>query len=153
MDRADVELYEKHSDELIRFAAVLVGPAAAEDVLAEAVLRACASPGWPEVADRRAYLFRSVLNQARQQRRSDQRRQLREEQVAADRVVVPDISGVRAEVLAAMRRLTHLQRAVVFFTYWQDLEATEVAALLHVSSRTVERHLAIARRRLEVLLR
>lgn len=72
--------------------------------------------------------------------------------MAADGVV-PEMSGARSEVLAAMRRLTHRQRAVVFLTYWQDLEATEVASLLHISSRTVERQLAIARRRLEVLLR
>lgn len=152
MDQADVDLYEKHGDELIRFAAVIVGPADAEDVLAEAVLRACSSPAWLEVIDRRAYLFRAVLNQARQQRRSDRRRKLREEQVAAD-ALVPETSGARSEVLAAMRRLTPRQRAVVFLTYWQDLEAAEVARLLHVSSRTVERQLAIARHRLEVLLR
>ena len=47
MDAVDVELYEKHGDELIRFATALVGPTDADDVLAEVVLRAFASPAWP----------------------------------------------------------------------------------------------------------
>jgi RNA polymerase sigma-70 factor (ECF subfamily) len=152
MDRADAELYEKHGDELIRFATVLVGPACAEDVLTDAVLRAFASPGWPQVADRRAYLFRVVLNQARQQHRADRRRQVRETS-AIRGGVVPGIPTARSEVMAAMSRLTHRQRAVVFLTYWQGLEAAEAAALLHVSTRTVQRQLAVARRRLEALLR
>lgn len=152
MDQADAELYEKHGDELIRFATVLVGPACAEDLLAEAVLRAFAAPGWPQVVDRRAYLFRVVLNQARQQRRADRRRQLRELR-AAGGGVAPEISTARSEVVAAVSRLTSRQRAVVFLTYWQGLQAAEVAEVLHISSRTVQRQLAIARHRLEVLLR
>jgi DNA-directed RNA polymerase specialized sigma24 family protein len=38
-----VEIYEKHADELIRFASVLVGPSGAEDVLAGAMLRVLGS--------------------------------------------------------------------------------------------------------------
>ena len=104
------------------------------------------------VADRRAYLYRAVLNRAREQRRSEWRRQLREIRAAEDDVV-PEISPDRAEVVAALGRLTSRQRAVVFLTYWQDLEAAEVATLLDLSLRTVQRQLAGARRRLEVLLR
>lgn len=152
MDAEDVELYEKHGDELIRFATALVGPTDADDVLAEVVLRAFASPAWPTVTERRAYLYRAVLNRAREQRRSDWRRQLRELR-AADDGVVAGISPDRADVMAALGRLTSRQRAVVFLTYWQDLEAAEVAALLDLSPRTVQRQLAGARRRLEVLLR
>lgn len=124
MDEADVELYEKHGDELIRFATVLVGPAHAEDTLAEAAMRAFAAPTWPQITDRRAYLFRAVLNQARQQRRADRRRQLREVR-ASDNRTVTDLSPDRSDVLTALSRLTHRQRAVVFFTYWQDLELSE----------------------------
>lgn len=151
MDEADVELYEKHGDELIRFATVLVGPAAAEDALEEAAIRAFAAPGWPQVTDRRAYLYRAVLNQARQQRRTDRRRQLREARASLPGPVV-EASFDRSDVLAAVSRLTHRQRAVVFFTYWADLEAVEIAGLLNISQRTVQRELAASRNRLEVLL-
>jgi RNA polymerase sigma factor (sigma-70 family) len=66
--------------------------------------------------------------------------------------VVVDGQQVRVEVLEALRRLGVRQRAVIFFTYWHDLESTEVARLLGISSRTVQRELTAARRHLEVLL-
>lgn len=51
-----------------------------------------------------------------------------------------------------MRRLTTRQRAVVYFTYWHELQCSEVAALMGMSPRTVQRELMTARRHLEVLL-
>lgn len=56
-------------------------------------------------------------------------------------------------MLAAIRRLTVRQRAVVFLTYWQELSAVDIAAGLDLSLRTVERELTAARRHLEELLR
>ncbi|MGH9225085.1 MAG: RNA polymerase sigma factor [Acidimicrobiales bacterium] len=147
------EIYAKHADELVRFATVLVGPAAAEDVVAEAVIRAFASPAWVSVAQPRAYLFRATLNQARQVGRADRRPVRRELFTAGSVAGAVDGPGVRIEVLDAMRRLTVRQRAVVFLTYWDDLEAEDVAAALGISTRTVQRELTVARRRLEALLR
>ena len=148
------EIYAKYADELLRFASVLVGPGAAEDVVAEAVTKAFISPAWVAGAVREAkpYLFRVVLNQARQVCRADRRRVRRELFTAASVASVVDGPGVRVEVLDAMRRLTARQRAVVFLTYWYDLEAGDVAQALEVSLRTVQRELAAARRHLEVLL-
>lgn len=51
-----------------------------------------------------------------------------------------------------MSRLSTRQRGVIFFTYWHDLSNEEVAELLQISKRTVQRELTAARRRLEVLL-
>ena len=146
------DVYEKHRDELIRFATVLVGPSMAEDVMSAAVLRAFASPSWTSVRDARPYLYRAVANEAHSVRRSASRRLRREERAAGDeRVDGP--SPVRASVLAAMRSLTVRQRAVVFCAYWQELPVPEIALRLGISVRTAERELAQARRCLEVLLR
>ena len=150
ISRGDAEVYAKHAEELVRFATVLVGPGAAEDVVADAVTRAFRSRGWATVANHRAYLFRATLNQARQARRTDWRRAQRERCFATGAVV--DDHGLHVEVVDAMRRLSTRQRAVVFFTYWHDLPCHEVAELLATSSRTVERELTAARRKLEVLL-
>ncbi|HEX2273352.1 MAG TPA: RNA polymerase sigma factor [Acidimicrobiales bacterium] len=148
---ADGETYEKHAEELVRFATLLVGPGGAEDLVAGAVLRAFSSPSWPSVTEPRAYLYRTVLNEARQLRRSTQRR-LRREAAAArsERLHVP---LVRPEVLDALRRLTVRQRAVIYLTYWLDEPPAEVARWLGTSRRTVERELTAARHRLEALLR
>lgn len=151
MRAEDVEVYEKYADELIRFASMLVGADAAEDVLIAAVVRTFDSPRWPEVADRRGYLYRAVLNEARDTVRATRRRAARERRTASDEVVLIDLLGV--EVVDAVRKLSLRQRAVVFLTYWGELSAAEVAAELGLGRRTVERELAAARRRLEVLLR
>jgi DNA-directed RNA polymerase specialized sigma24 family protein len=66
-DRAgpdDAELYQRVSPELIRFATALVGRGDAPDVLSGAVVKALGTPGWPAVANRRAYLYRAVFNEA-----------------------------------------------------------------------------------------
>lgn len=151
MDEADAQVYEKYADELIRFATALAGPDLAEDVLADAILRVFSSEAWRDVRNKRAYLYRAVLNEATQARRSIERRLRREETAAA---TSPSHSSLdRRELLDALRRLTVRQRAVVYLTYWIGLDASQTARGLDVSVRTVERELTAARRRLEVLLR
>lgn len=147
----DAELYARHGAELVRFASVLVGPSGADDLVADAVARVFAHPSWPGVANRRAYLFWAVLNAAREHERSAGRRR-RREQLAAPREAV-DAPVVRPEVLAAMRSLDPRQRAIVFFTYWQDRTTAEIADELGITTRTVQRELTDARRHLEELLR
>ncbi len=118
MDPADGELYRKHADELTRFATGLVGPTHAADVVSEAVLRCMSSEPWAGVVEKRAYLFRSVYNEAARLHRSTGRRRAREQQVALpESVEQPDI---RPEVLSAVARLSLRQRAVIVLTYWDD---------------------------------
>ena len=74
MDEPDAEFLEKHADELTRFATAVVGPSEAPDVVSEAFLRCVVSRRWPTVSDRRAYLYRAVLNEALATRRSLTRR-------------------------------------------------------------------------------
>ncbi len=140
------ELYAKHAEELTRFATGLVGPSDAPDVVSEAVLRCMASSRWTEVRDARPYLYRAVLNQARQSHRGALR------QAARDARAVPDATAeppeVRPEVLEAVARLSLRQRAVIVLTYWEDLDPAQVAQRLQISDGSVRRHLARARARL-----
>lgn len=55
---------------------------------------------------------------------------------------------VDLDVLRAVERLSVQQRAAVFLTYWVDLTPDDVAVRMGVSTGTVKRHLARARRRL-----
>lgn len=151
MDEADAQIYRKYADELVRFATALAGPDLAEDILADAVLRVFSSPAWRGVRNRRAYLYRAVLNEATHAKRSIDRRLRRE--AAATGASPPPSHFEERELIDALRRLTVRQRAVVYLTYWIGIDATEIARGLAVSVRTVERELATARRRLEVLLR
>ncbi|MGF1667354.1 MAG: RNA polymerase sigma factor [Acidimicrobiia bacterium] len=141
------EVFRKHVDELMRFATGLVGPFDAADVVNDACLSAFAARAWPDVADRRAYLYRSVLNTARSVRRSDLRRHLRELKTAPAESVTD--SHTDLDVLVAVDRLSTQQRAVVVLTYWEDLTVSAVAERLGISAGSVKRHLHRARSRLK----
>ena len=146
----DEEIYRKYSDDLVRFATGLVGPFDAQDVVTDACLRSFRAKGWAQVQNRRAYLYRSVLNHARSHHRSTLRRRLREMKSASPAVQWP--YEVDVDVLAAVDRLSVQQRAAVVLTYWEDLSVAEVALRLRISEGSVKRHLARARSRLRETL-
>ena len=162
IQESDGEIYEKHADELIRFASGLVGPSDAGDVLSSAVLRTFTSPAWSSVANHRAYLYRAVLNEARMWRRSQRRRLTRDDRHARPDGHQVDADGprsghdratalqaeVRADVRAAMADLDVRSRGVLFLTYWADLTPDEIAPLLDISASTVRRDLGRAQRKL-----
>ena len=150
MDEQDAEFLEKHADELTRFATAVVGPSEAPDVVSGAFLRCVVSRRWPTVSDRRAYLYRAVLNEALATRRSLLRRRQRDRHAVLTQAVSDNAPSY--EVLDAVRRLSVRQRAVIVLTYWQDLEPSSVARLLGVSEGSVRRHLARARAHLKEYL-
>jgi RNA polymerase sigma-70 factor (ECF subfamily) len=141
---SDRELYEKHADELLRFAATLVHPADAEDVMSSAVLKALAAPTWPTVRNRRAYLFRCVVNEARQLHRGRSRRRLRETRWQAGERQTAELQA--SEIDDVLDELTPRQRAVVHLVYWEGLSGAEVAGRLGMSEGTVRRHLHRAKK-------
>jgi len=150
LEMTDEEIYRKYADDLVRFATGVVGPFDAPDVVTDACLRAFGSKAWPTVTNHRAYLYRSVLNQARSHHRSTLRRRVREMRAA-----LPEhthLNEADLDVLAAVDRLSVQQRASVVLTYWEDLAPAHVAARLGVSEGSVKRHLARARSRLKELL-
>ncbi|MGI9667649.1 MAG: RNA polymerase sigma factor [Acidimicrobiia bacterium] len=144
------EIYAKHSDALVRFATGIVGPTDAPDVVSDAVIRAMTSRQWTKVENHRAYLYRSVLNEARMHHRSTMRRRAREMRTFTDDTTY--LPEVRPEVLEAVGSLSTNQRASVFLTYWEGLTAPEVASRLSMSEGSVKRHLARARHKLRGLL-
>lgn len=145
------ETYRSYSQELIRYATGLVGPFDAPDVVTDACLRAFDTPSWPDVVDRRAYLYRSVLSVATDHHRRTLSRRVREMKTAPSTAV--EMTHEDIDVLRAIERLSVQQRAVIFLTYWEDLTPSAVAARLEVSEGSVKRQLARARKRLGELLK
>lgn len=149
MDAEQVaECYSKHADDLTRFAASLVGPADADDIVSAAVLGVLRSRT-DRVEDMRAYLYRSVLNASKKHWRSLDRRS-RREHFALDEPIEPE--PARPEVVAAMALLSPQQRAAIHLTYWEDLTPALVAARLDTGEGTVRRQLARARATLKEVL-
>ena len=144
------EVFAAHGVELTRFATSLVGPADAQDVVSDALVRTLWSEGWDDVQNQRAYLYRAVVSQARMHHRALSRRLSRERRAALPGVADSRDSGV--DVWDALAHLDIAQRAVVFLTYWEDLPAATIAKRLGVNERTVRRRLARARDTLGRLL-
>lgn len=139
------ETYGRYSTDLVRFAAVLVGPDDAGDVVSSAVIRVLARDR-DSIRNPRAYMFRTVANEARNLKRGEARRRERESaQALPDETQLPE---PYPEVRAAVERLSVRQRAVVYLTYWEDLTVQSVAEHLGISGGSVRRHLARARKHL-----
>jgi RNA polymerase sigma factor (sigma-70 family) len=146
----DADAYRRLAPELMRFATALVGSVDAADVLSSAVVKALASATWPTVANRRAYLYRAVFNEARRWRRRAAQRLVREARASvADRWELPTL---RPDVREAVGRLSLRQRAVIVLTYWADLDPAAIAERLGISEGSVRRHLARARAHLREAL-
>jgi RNA polymerase sigma-70 factor (ECF subfamily) len=148
----DVDTYRRHAAELMRYATVLVGPDDAADVLADAVLAAFAARSWRDVANRRAYLYRAVLNASASHHRSSLRRRRRETNVASLTATTTDPPVPAVDAHRALGQLSEQQRAVVYLTYWEDQTPVQVAELLGVSDGTVRKQLARARDHLRRIL-
>jgi len=150
----DVDIYRAYADDLIRYATALVGPTDAADVVSDAVLRVFRTPGWAAVGNRRAYLYRAVLNQASSHHRANVRRRRRETVVALrdDRLPALAADGVTIDAHRALASLSEQQRAVVYLTYWEDLDPAQIANVLQVTEGTVRKQLARGRDRLRRIL-
>jgi len=139
MDSYDEALYRKHADSLIRLASSMVGSSDAEDVVSEAVLRVMNSRNWVNVENKKAYLYRSVANEARRLVQSRSRRQQR--QLRFVRQGNPGPEEISTESLDLLTSLTARQRAVVYLTYWEDLDGAACGRSLGISEGAVRRHL------------
>ncbi len=141
----DEVVWRKHSDELVRYASVLVGPSNAEDLLSAVVTRVLVAKGsLSALDDPRPYLFRAVTNEAKNHRRA-----AKELPSTRDDTSSPE---PRPEVLAAVLALPPQQRAAVYLTYWKDLPVAESADLMGCRPGTVRRYLVLARHRLKEVL-
>ena len=141
----DEVIWTKHRDELVRYAAVLVGPDDAEDVLATVVLRVLQKRSLVDLDDARPYLFKAVLNEA-----TSLRRRLARIRLPAAEVCVP--ADVSPEVLQAVKSLPGRQQAAIYLVYWRDLSLGETASLMGCRPGTVKRYLHLARSRLRGVL-
>lgn len=144
------EAYRKWSEDLGRYATVLVGPTDAADAVADAIVRVIRRDNWDAVRQPRAYLFTAVLNSARMLVRSSGRRKGRELSVA--REATPEELGTDIEVWSQLDVLSVRQRAAVYLTYWEDLPVAQVAEVLGVGDGTVRRQLARARSKLRKVM-
>ena len=129
----------------MRFAASLVGPSEAADLVSEVVVATLQHRPLSSLDNPRAYLMQALTNRAK-----SRRRQLARERQALARhgmQSVPDHADTISDVSHAVSELPAQQKAAVFLVYWEGMEPSEAARLMGVSPGTVRRYLHLARRR------
>ncbi len=143
----DEEVYRSYSEELTRYATGLVGPADAGDVVTDAWLKATRSRNWAAVENQKAFLYRSVFSVANDHHRKTLSRRLRELKTAVPHYA--EDPAIDLDVLRAVGTLSLQQRSAVMLTYWGDLAPEQVAERMGISTGSVKKHLARARKRLK----
>jgi len=136
-------MWRQHAPAAVRLASLLAGPCDAYDIVATAFMRVTRAPGWAGLARPRAYLLRSVVNEAHNEHRRRQRRWRRD--LAAITADVSPAAETDVDLIRQIARLSVHQRAVVYLTYWEDMTETAIAELLGLSAGTVHRTLDRAR--------
>jgi RNA polymerase sigma-70 factor (ECF subfamily) len=146
-------LYERHSQDVYRFALYLCGdPALAEDICQETFVRAWVSAGEIRAGTVGAYLFTIARNLYRDELKRGAR------QVALDDTL-PDpkpgpeaVAGARLEmgaVLKALQALPEVDRAALLMSAQDGMPYAEIAAALGLSVAAVKVKIHRARLRLK----
>jgi RNA polymerase sigma-70 factor, ECF subfamily len=141
------DVFNAHVLSMTQLATGLVGPTDAADVVINAFVRLMKSTVWADGIDHRALWARTVVLEARSFHRSTYRRRLRETAWLQRSSQAPRATET-VDLLAKLNLLSVQQREVVVLTYWRELNATEVALLLDVSTGTVRKQLARAHTKL-----
>jgi len=148
-------LARERGSALVGYAYLLTGElTAAQDLVQEALIQTFSRRRRDDVEFLEAYVRRAILNTYLNSRRRRQRWGDVVHLVAdADTTAGPDaIVADRADVHAALARLTPRERACVVLRHFEDLTVRDIAARLDVSEGAVKRYLSDARRRLAPML-
>jgi RNA polymerase sigma-70 factor (ECF subfamily) len=130
----------------MRFAASLVGSAAAADLVSEVVVATLEHRSLVSLENPRAYLMQAMLNRAKSRGRQRSRERRATARLGAASEHVDQIED--PWLVEVVLELPAQQRAAVFLVYWEDLAPTEAAELLGVRPATLRRYLHLAREKL-----
>lgn len=132
----------------MRFAASLVGPDMADDLVSEVVVATLRRRSLTSLDNPQAYLMRAVFNRARSHGRHLQMSRVKLALFPADRKAEPPLLEVRSDIVDTVAALPPQQRAAIFLVYWEDLTPTEAAEVMGVRPATLRRYLHLARSKL-----
>lgn len=142
----DGAVFARLQTELVRYAAALVGPCEAEDVVMTVVGRAVRRGALSQLDNPRGYLLKGVLNEARGRGR-------RRRAVPLDhRDVAVDVDHGMAEILDVLLALPVRQRAAIYLHYWERAPIDDIAEAMGIGPGTVKRYLHLARKKLRGVL-
>jgi RNA polymerase sigma factor (sigma-70 family) len=131
--------YRTHHANAVRWAVALVGRRdIAEEIAQEALV--AVGQRLQSIAEPEAYLRRTIVNRATSFHRSTAR-SLRRDTKAAAAQPTTTYTEPTVEVLDALSRLSHSQRAALSLRYWADWTDEQIADALGCAPSTVRTHL------------
>ncbi|MFC4535227.1 RNA polymerase sigma factor [Sphaerisporangium dianthi] len=144
-------VFDRHADEMFRYAARRLGAELAEDVVAEVFLVAFRQRARYDLArpDARPWLYGITTNVASQHRRAERRRTHAAARVAADRPGTFDersdervaAQQLQPRLARALSTLSPRERDLLLLVAWADLSYEDVAAALGIPPGTVRSRL------------
>ncbi|MFB4313435.1 RNA polymerase sigma factor [Actinomadura sp. 21ATH] len=146
------DVFDRHADEIHRYAARRLGPEMAEDIVAETFLAAFRKRARYDLArpDARPWLYGIATHALREHRRAEARRNRALARAAADGAAEPfderstaKVSAQRLQprLAAALGRLSAADRDLLLLIAWADLSYEEAAQALGVPIGTVRSRL------------
>ena len=147
MGASDSQIYEGLKDDLVRYATALVGRDSAVDVVSTVVVRVLSKGSLSELDEPRPYLFRAVLNEAR-----NTSRRSRQEVTIPITETIHDKPNIHPEVIVAVLGLPVRQRAATYLVFWAGHTMAETADLMGVGEGTVKRYVSLAKSSLRGVL-
>ncbi len=138
------DFYRSRWRDAARWAAALCGDRArGEELAQDAFIRI--QPRFAVLDNPEGYLRRTVVNLTRESHRSAARRQWRERTITSrdgvQRAQPADgTSELDPQLVAALARLPHDQRAVLVLRYWADWDEATIAEILGCERATVRSH-------------
>jgi RNA polymerase sigma factor (sigma-70 family) len=158
------EVFDRHAATIHRYLARRIGPAVADDLLADTFLAAFEQRQRydPACVDARPWLYGIATNLLRRHHRSEARQYRAFARTGVDPVQQGHAEAVTARVaaeaavrtlVAVLAELPARDRDMLLLVAWEQLSYAEVATALDIRLGTVRSRLHRARRRLQAALR
>jgi RNA polymerase sigma factor (sigma-70 family) len=128
--------YRRAWTDAVRWATALTGSVAAGEDLAQDAFARVRSR-FPSIDNADAYLRATIVNLARDARRSSERRVSRERRVVGDPASQAGAEPREPSLLQALVRLPYEQRATLVLRYWADWDEATIAAAIGCRAATV----------------
>jgi RNA polymerase sigma factor (sigma-70 family) len=145
----DRDIYERVAPALTRFAAALVGPDDAADVVSVVIVRVLAKRPLASIEKPESYLMQAVMNEAKTRSRGRHRRNAALVRIGPGHTARDTAELASSELTQIVMSLPHQQRAAIYLVYWCDYTPTEAAEAMGCEPGTVRRYLHLARKKLE----
>jgi RNA polymerase sigma-70 factor (ECF subfamily) len=147
---SDREIYEEVRSDLLRFAAVLVGPDDAPDAVSTVITRTLSRHGTlVGLENPKQYLMKAISNESRSVGRKRLGATSARHRMGKNHDVTDIADGRYPDVTEAVFRLPSRQRAAMYLVYWVGMSGADAARVLDCRPATLRRYLSLAREKLK----